>query len=96
MRKEIFDIINNAGLFELYGAKIEEGSGVYVTLPNGEREKVTMSNVSEYFDLPRAYCAKPEKIDAEDATYLDIEQYSFVSVPCSGVLDKNCDVCEAA
>ncbi len=96
MRKELFDIINNAGLFELYGAKIEEGNGVYVALSNGERKKITMSNVSEYFDLPYVYCEKPEKMYTEDVSYSNVEQYSFESIPCTVTVDKNCDVCEAA
>lgn len=54
MKKEIFDKIQEAGLFDLYGAEVEDSdtnSGVFIRKSNGELVKITMANISEAFDL---------------------------------------------
>lgn len=54
MKKEIFDKIQEAGLFDLYGAKVEDSntnSGVFIKKSNGELVKITMANITEAFDL---------------------------------------------
>lgn len=54
MKKEIFDKIQEAGLFDLYGAKVEDSdtnAGVFIRKSNGELVKITMANISEAFDL---------------------------------------------
>ena len=54
MKKEIFDKIQEAGLFDLYGAKVEDSdtnSGVFIRKSNGELVKITMANITEAFDL---------------------------------------------
>lgn len=54
MKKEIFDKIQEAGLFDLYGAKVEDSdmnAGVFIKKANGELVKITMSNFNEAFDL---------------------------------------------
>ena len=54
MKKEMFDKIQEAGIFDLYGAKVEDSntnSGVFIKKTNGELVKITMSNFNEAFDL---------------------------------------------
>lgn len=54
MKKEMFDKIQEAEIFDLYGAKVEDSntnSGVFIKKSNGELVKITMANISEAFDL---------------------------------------------
>ena len=54
MKKEMFDKIQEAGIFDLYGAKVEDfntNSGVFIKKSNGELVKITMANFNEAFDL---------------------------------------------
>lgn len=54
MKKEMFDKIQEAGIFDLYGAKVEDSntnSGVFIKKSNGELVKITMANFNEAFDL---------------------------------------------
>ena len=54
MKKEMFDKIQEAEIFDLYGAKVEDSntnSGVFIKKSNGELVKITMVNISEAFDL---------------------------------------------
>lgn len=54
MKKEMFDKIQEAEIFDLYGAKVEYSDtnpGVFMKKANGELVKITMANISEAFDL---------------------------------------------
>lgn len=54
MKKEMFDKIQEAEIFDLYGAKIEDSntnSGVFIKKSNGELVKITMANITEAFEL---------------------------------------------
>lgn len=54
MKKEMFDKIQEAEIFDLYGAKVEDSntnSGVFIKKSNGELVKITMANITEAFDL---------------------------------------------
>ena len=54
MKKEMFDKIQGAEIFDLYGAKVEDSntnSGVFIKKSNGELVKITMANITEAFDL---------------------------------------------
>ena len=56
MRKEMFDMLEKSGIFEMYNVKIEnttnnQDKGVFVEKENGTREKVTLENFEKYFDI---------------------------------------------
>ena len=54
MKKEMFDKIQEAEIFDLYGAKVEDSNtntGVFIKKQNAELVKITMANISEAFDL---------------------------------------------
>lgn len=54
MKKEMFDKIQEAEIFDLYGVKIEDSntnSGVFIKKSNGELVKITMANITEAFEL---------------------------------------------
>ena len=54
MTKEMFEKINQAGLFEYYGAKVLDDAtnpGIFAPDKDGHLVKVTMDNMSEFFDI---------------------------------------------
>lgn len=54
MTKEMFEKIKQAGLFDYYRAKISDDatdSGIFVPDEDGHLVKITMDNLSEFFDI---------------------------------------------